>query len=187
MFSTEVVRAVTAGSVAKSMAPVTSWTAGGPGRFAAVLVQDTMIKLWRLSLLLPALLAAAATLSAQGGAPPAQNTRLALTVDSIMRGPDLVGYPPDSLRWSADSSKLYFDWRRPGDEEASTYVVSRDGGAPSRLDDAGCVGASPRSRILRCARFRCSAPPSQPRPCATTAIGRETGQGHAAAGGSIAA
>ena len=41
-----------------------------------------------------------------------------------MRGPDLVGYPPDSLRWSADSQKLYFDWRKPGEEEASTYVVS---------------------------------------------------------------
>ena len=44
----------------------------------------------------------------------------ALTVDSIMRGPDLVGYPPDGLRWSADSQKLYFEWRKPGEDEAST-------------------------------------------------------------------
>jgi len=86
--------------------------------------------------LVPAVLAAAATLSAQSSAPPAQGSRFALTVDSIMRGPDLVGYPPDSLRWSADSSKLYFDWRKPGEEEASTYVVPRDGGTPTRLDDA---------------------------------------------------
>jgi len=37
----------------------------------------------------------------------------ALTVESIMRGPDLVGYPPENLRWSADSRTPYFDWRRP--------------------------------------------------------------------------
>src|SRR5688572_5292851 len=59
----------------------------------------------------------------------------ALTVDSIMRGPDLVGYPPDNLRWSADSQKLYFDWRKPGEDEASTYWVPRDGGTPAKLDD----------------------------------------------------
>ena len=46
-----------------------------------------------------------------------------LTVDSIMRGPKLVGYPPTGLRWSGDSSRLYFEWRRPGDDEASTWVV----------------------------------------------------------------
>ena len=58
-----------------------------------------------------------------------------LTVDSIMRGPKLVGYPPTGLRWSGDSSRLYFEWRRPGDDEASTWVVARDGGAPRKLTD----------------------------------------------------
>jgi dipeptidyl aminopeptidase/acylaminoacyl peptidase len=61
--------------------------------------------------------------------------RFELTVDSIMRGPDLVGYPPDGLRWSADSQKLYFEWRKPGEEEPSTYVVGRDGGTPVKLTD----------------------------------------------------
>ena len=84
--------------------------------------------------LLSVVAAAAATLSAQSGA-PVSNARLTLTVDSIMRGPDLVGYPPDMLRWSVDSSRLYFDWRKPGEEEASTYVVGRDGGTPVRLTD----------------------------------------------------
>ncbi len=60
---------------------------------------------------------------------------LELTVDSIMRGPDLVGWPPTGLRWSGDSQKLYFDWRKPGEEEASTYVIGRDGGAPQKLSD----------------------------------------------------
>jgi dipeptidyl aminopeptidase/acylaminoacyl peptidase len=71
------------------------------------------------------------------------DSKFPLTVDSIMRGPDLVGYPPDSLRWSADSQKLYFDWRKPGEDEASTYVVSRDGGTPMRLDEAAKKNAPP--------------------------------------------
>ena len=66
---------------------------------------------------------------------PATGSGFELTVDSIMRGPDLVGWPPSGLRWSGDSQKLYFDWRRPGEDESSTYVVSRDGGAPEKLSD----------------------------------------------------
>src|SRR5437867_10490813 len=66
-----------------------------------------------------------------------------LTVDSIMRGPKLVGYPPTGLRWSGDSSRLYFEWRRPGDEEASTWVVTRDGGEPKKLTDAERRNAPP--------------------------------------------
>jgi dipeptidyl aminopeptidase/acylaminoacyl peptidase len=58
-----------------------------------------------------------------------------LTVDSIMRGPKVVGYEPGGLRWSADSRELYFEWRRPQDEEPATWVVSRDGGAPRKLGD----------------------------------------------------
>ncbi|HET7694882.1 MAG TPA: S9 family peptidase [Vicinamibacterales bacterium] len=83
----------------------------------------------------PGLLARTASRQADKDA-PAKTDKFALTVDSIMRGPDLVGYPPDNLRWSADSQKLYFDWRKPGEDEASTYWVPRDGGTPVRLDDA---------------------------------------------------
>jgi dipeptidyl aminopeptidase/acylaminoacyl peptidase len=64
-----------------------------------------------------------------------KDDRFALTVDSIMRGPDLVGYAPEGLRWSAESQELYFEWRKPGEEEATTYVVGREGGAPVRLTD----------------------------------------------------
>ena len=52
-----------------------------------------------------------------------------------MRGPKLVGYPPTGLRWAGDSSRLFFEWRRPGDDEPSTWVVARDGGAPRKLSD----------------------------------------------------
>src|SRR6266849_9971932 len=58
-----------------------------------------------------------------------------LTVDSIMRGPKLVGYPPTGLRWSGDSSRLYFEWRRPGEDEASTWAVKRDGSDLRKLSD----------------------------------------------------
>ena len=66
-----------------------------------------------------------------------------LSVDSIMRGPDLVGWPPTGLRWSADSQKLYFDWRKPGEKESSTYVVGRDGGEPRKLSDDEVKTAPP--------------------------------------------
>src|SRR5207248_2002578 len=70
-------------------------------------------------------------------------TGFELTVDSIMRGPKLVGSPPTGLRWSGDSSRLYFEWRRPGDDEASTWVVARDGGEPKKLSDADRRSAPP--------------------------------------------
>ncbi len=66
---------------------------------------------------------------------PRASSRFELTVDSIMRGPDLVGYPPTGLRWSADSQKLFFEWRKPGETEASTYVVNRDGTQLRKLSD----------------------------------------------------
>jgi hypothetical protein len=56
-----------------------------------------------------------------------------LTVDSIMRGPDLVGSAPTAVRWSGDSRQIYFSWQKPGEDEASTYVVPREGGEPRKL------------------------------------------------------
>lgn len=89
-------------------------------------------------------------------AAPARNAPVEMTVDSIMRGPDLVGYPPSGLRWSGDSTKLYFQWRKPGEEQASTYVVDRSGREPRKLSDEEAKNAPPangqwdkaRKRIL---------------------------------------
>src|SRR6185503_17619113 len=80
---------------------------------------------------------------AQKRLPVATSASLQLTVDTIMRGPDLVGYPPTSVRWSADSQRLYFAWRRPGEKEDATYVVGRDGGEPRKLSDAELKSAPP--------------------------------------------
>lgn len=77
-----------------------------------------------------------------------------LTVDSIMRGPELVGNPPNNLRWSGDSKELYFDWLMPKEDQAATWVVSRDGGAPRRLSDAERRLAPPANGQWDAARRR---------------------------------
>src|SRR5207302_10989144 len=94
----------------------------------------------------------AALTQIQGSAAP--NGRLELTVDSIMRGPKLVGYPQTGLRWAGDSSCLYFEWRRPGDDEASTWVVDRDGGNPRKLTDAERRNAPPATGVWDAAHRR---------------------------------
>ena len=67
---------------------------------------------------------------------PKPQAAFELTVDSIMRGPELVGNPPNNLRWSGDSKELYFEWLMPKEDQAATWVVSRDGGTPRRLSEA---------------------------------------------------
>src|SRR5690349_24995999 len=105
----------------------------------------------RSLVLLAAVLAAPGVL-AQG--PAGKTDKLSLTVDSIMRGPDLVGYAPDALRWSADSQKLYFDWRKPGEEEASTYWIPKGGGTPAKLSDADKKNVPPANARWDKARKR---------------------------------
>src|SRR5438477_7280082 len=63
----------------------------------------------------------------------AQGSRL--TVESIMRGPDLVGTAPSNVRFSADGRYVYFAWRSPGvDTLDGDYRVSVAGGAsPERF------------------------------------------------------
>src|SRR5262245_17699942 len=82
-----------------------------------------------------------------GAQPAAQPSRFTLSVDSIMRGPTLVGYPPSDLRWSGDSKELYFEWRLPKEDEAATWVVGREGGQPRRLTDTDRLRAPLASGI----------------------------------------
>src|SRR3989442_928663 len=59
-----------------------------------------------------------------------------LTVESIMRGPDVVGTAPSNVRFSADGRYVYFTWRSPGvDTLDRDYRVSVAGAsqAPERL------------------------------------------------------
>jgi dipeptidyl aminopeptidase/acylaminoacyl peptidase len=70
-------------------------------------------------------------------AAPAQ-TRLELTVDTIMRGPELAGYTPSDARWSGDGQRIYFQWKQHTDiptKPMDTYVVGRDGTGLRKLNE----------------------------------------------------
>src|SRR5881397_4105850 len=64
-----------------------------------------------------------------------------LTVDSIMRGPKLVGTAPSAVRWSRDSSKVYFTWQKPDETRPATYSANRDGSGLRELtaDEARAI------------------------------------------------
>src|SRR6476659_4272341 len=74
-----------------------------------------------------------------------------LTVDSIMRGPRLVGDPPGGVYWSQDSQRIYFRWKQadePRLKEMSLYVVNRDGAGLRRLTDEEAKLAPPANGEL---------------------------------------
>jgi len=54
-----------------------------------------------------------------------------LTVESIMRGPDLVGTAPSNVRFSADGRHVYFTWRAPGVDTLDRDYRVAVAGAPS--------------------------------------------------------
>jgi dipeptidyl aminopeptidase/acylaminoacyl peptidase len=91
--------------------------------------------------------ALAAVVSLTAAPAPKNPSTFPLTVDSIMRGPTLVGYPPSDLRWSGDSKELYFEWRMPNEDEAATWVVAREGGQPRRLTDEQRRSAPPADGV----------------------------------------
>jgi dipeptidyl aminopeptidase/acylaminoacyl peptidase len=83
-------------------------------------------------------------------APPAAFT---LSVDSIMRGPKLIGYTPTGVRWAPDSSKIYFSWQKPNEDRAQTYSVLRDGSDLKQLSaDEVRQTTAPTGRLDRAKR-----------------------------------
>ena len=74
--------------------------------------------------------------------------RFALTIDNIMRGPELVGYEPSAPRWSGDSEKIYFEWKQASDpilKPMDTYEVRRDGSGLRKLSEDEARLAPPAS------------------------------------------
>jgi dipeptidyl aminopeptidase/acylaminoacyl peptidase len=72
--------------------------------------------------------------------------RFELTIDNIMRGPELVGYEPTAPRWSGDSEELYFEWKQPSDpilKPMDTYQIRRDGSGLRKLSDDEALLAPP--------------------------------------------
>ena len=77
---------------------------------------------------------------------PAPARAFELTVDSIMRGPDLVGYPPTGVYWSQDSGRVFFRWKRAGEprlKEQDLYVVNADGTGLRKLTEEEARQAPP--------------------------------------------
>src|SRR5579872_2812109 len=76
----------------------------------------------------------------------ATSPKFSLTIDNIMRGPGLYGYPPSQPRWSGSGDRIYFQWKQAGDpilKPTDTYVVSRDGSGLRKLSDAEAKIAPP--------------------------------------------
>lgn len=76
--------------------------------------------------------------TARPQAPTTAAKAFELTVDSIMRGPDLVGYTPAGVYWSQDSRRVYFRWKRAGEprlKETDLYVVNADGNSLRKLSE----------------------------------------------------
>ena len=74
--------------------------------------------------------------------------KFALTIDNIMRGPELYGYEPSQVRWSGNGRQIYFQWKQASDpriKQPDTYVVERDGAGLRKLSDAEANAAPPAS------------------------------------------
>ena len=74
------------------------------------------------------------------------NGKFELTIDNIMRGPGLVGYEPRAVRWSPDSQRIYFQWKRANesrDKDFDTYVVGRDGTGLKKLTEEEAKNTPP--------------------------------------------
>src|SRR5512141_3218733 len=72
--------------------------------------------------------------------------RFLLTIDNIMRGPELYGYPPQDVRWSGDNQRIYFRWKQasdPIDKPPDTWMVPRDSGYPRKLSEEDAKTAPP--------------------------------------------
>ncbi len=91
-------------------------------------------------------------------AAPARAQQFDLSVKNIMRGPELVGAPPEAVQWTDDSRWIFFRWKpggQPWQEELAWYRVAASGGAPEKLTPATAdsltvlIAAGPRSQDER--------------------------------------
>jgi dipeptidyl aminopeptidase/acylaminoacyl peptidase len=109
----------------------------------------------RLLLLVSTALAALAVpAAAQAPAAPASAERRApaassfdFSIASIMRGPEIVGRPPEQVRWTPDGRWIYFRWNEPGTdwrEPTRLYRVRAAAGArPERVPEAQLDSVGP--------------------------------------------
>jgi dipeptidyl aminopeptidase/acylaminoacyl peptidase len=101
---------------------------------------------------------AATPLAGQGGAARAP---FEFSLKNIMRGPEVVGRPPQDVRWSPDGRWIYFRWLEPGTswrEDLKPFRIRAVAGArPERLTPAQMDSVAPlvgngdlsRNRLFR--------------------------------------
>src|SRR5688572_31492945 len=89
-------------------------------------------------------LTALTPLGAQNISAPSQ---FEFSIQNIMRGPEVVGRPPQDVRWTPDGRWIYFRWLEPGTswrEDLKPFRVRADAGArPERLTPAQMDSAAP--------------------------------------------
>jgi dipeptidyl aminopeptidase/acylaminoacyl peptidase len=76
----------------------------------------------------------------------AGQAKFLLTIDNIMRGPELYGYAPQDVRWSGDNQRIYFRWKQasdPIDKPLETWMIPRESGYPRKLSDEDAKTAPP--------------------------------------------
>jgi dipeptidyl aminopeptidase/acylaminoacyl peptidase len=112
----------------------------------------------RLILAYALTLSALAPLGAQNTSAPSQ---FEFSIKNIMRGPEIVGRPPQDVRWTPDGRWIYFRWLEPGTswrEDLKPFRVRAVAGArPERLTPAQMDSMAPlvaegdlsRNRLLR--------------------------------------
>jgi dipeptidyl aminopeptidase/acylaminoacyl peptidase len=77
-----------------------------------------------------------ALLAVIGCAHAARAQSFDLSVKNVMRGPELVGAPPEAVQWSDDSKWIFFRWKPGGlawHEDLSWYREGVGGGSPEKL------------------------------------------------------
>ncbi|MDX5419579.1 MAG: S9 family peptidase, partial [Hymenobacteraceae bacterium] len=57
----------------------------------------------------------------------AQDGKMELSVEKIMRDPKWIGTSPSNVFWSEDGKKIYFNWNPEGNRKDSLYSMSPDG------------------------------------------------------------
>ncbi|MHA6246532.1 prolyl oligopeptidase family serine peptidase [Pontibacter sp. CAU 1760] len=72
-------------------------------------------------------MAIGALLFLSNGALQAQDAKMTLSVEKIMRDPKWIGTSPSNIFWSEDGKKVYFYWNPDGNKADSLYSVSADG------------------------------------------------------------
>ena len=112
----------------------------------------------RLLLTAALLVLGLAPLAAQSATPASS---FDFSIRNIMRGPELVGRPPQDVNWSPDGRWIYFRWLEPGAswrEDLKTFRVRATAGSrPERLTPVQMDSLAPlvadgdlsRNRLLR--------------------------------------